>query len=124
MFNSITINGKTISCSGRNITVRNNTVIVDGKVVEDGLTAGINIVVNGDVENIKCSGDVEVRGHVIGDIDCGGSCTVDGYVEGNIDAGNSVRCGDITGDVDAGNSVHCGRISGDVDAGGNVRCSN
>lgn len=31
--NRITINGKTIRCNGSNITIQNNNVIVDGKII-------------------------------------------------------------------------------------------
>ena len=31
-FNSVTINGQTITCSGSNISVMNGSVIVDGKL--------------------------------------------------------------------------------------------
>ena len=31
--NRITINGKTVRCNGSNITIQNNNVIVDGKII-------------------------------------------------------------------------------------------
>ena len=107
-FNSVQINGRTITCSGSNITVSNGKVIIDGNVVESGLYGDINIIVNGDVNKIDCAGSVEVRGNS-GSIDCGGSCNVGGNVNGDIDAGGSITCGNVSGDIDAGGSVRCKR---------------
>lgn len=107
-FNNVTINGKTISCSGNNITIRNNQVIIDGKVIQSELASNIEVIINGDVEKIDCDGSVTVHGNA-GSVDCGNSCTVSGDVNGDIDAGNSVTCGNVAGDIDAGNSVICRR---------------
>ena len=119
-FTNITVNGRTINCSGSNITISNGKVIVDGKLVQGDMSGDINVEIHGNVENIQCGGSVTVHGNVSGCIDCGTTCNVDGYVNGDIDAGNSVNCGDVAGDVDAGNAVHCRNVSGDVDAGGSV----
>ena len=108
LFNSLIINGKKIPCTGNNIVIRNNTVVVDGKIVKEHLNKSINIVVNGDVSHLDCDGSVEVHGNS-GDIDCGGSCTVSGNVNGNIDAGGSIVCGDVSGSIDAGGSVRCNK---------------
>lgn len=94
--NTIKINGITIS-AGRNISITNNRVFVDGKdVTPDAkdirieVAGGIErleadacntISVTGDVGNIATqSGDVDVTGSVAGsiqtmsgDVDCGGS---------------------------------------------------
>ena len=85
-FLRITINGKTITCSGINIVISNGKVIVDGKTIRS----------------------VEVHGNS-GSIDCGGSCEVSGDVKGDIDAGGSETCGNVSGDIDAGGSVRCRR---------------
>lgn len=118
-FNSITINGKTIHCSGSNIVINNGKVIVDGKVVQGDMNGDIRVEIHGDVESIKCGGSVTVRGNAA-NIDCGGGCEVCGDVHGNVDAGSHINCGNVAGNVDAGNYVNCGNVSGDVDAGGNV----
>lgn len=107
-FQSITVNGKTIQCSGSNVVIRNGKIIVDNTIVYSDMTGHVEVVVNGDVNKLDCSGSVEVHGNS-GDIDCGGSCTVGGDVNGNIDAGGSVRCGNVSGDIDAGGSVSCKR---------------
>lgn len=105
-FNSVVINGKKIPCSGKNIVIRNNEVIVDGVTIESDLASNIKVVVDGDVSHLDCSGSVEVRGNS-GNIDCGGNCTVGGNVNGDVDAGGSVTCGNVSGDIDAGGSVRC-----------------
>ena len=83
-FSSVTVNGKTISCSGSNIVISNGNIIVDGNVIQSEIGNNAKIVINGDVNKIDCSGSVEVHGNS-GEIDCGGSCTVSGDVNGNID---------------------------------------
>lgn len=107
-FNSLTINGKTITYSGRNISVMNDSVIVDGTVIKSGLENNIKVVVNGNVNKLECAGSVEVHGNS-GDIDCSGSCKVDGDVNGDIDASGSVICGNVSGDIDCSGSVRCKR---------------
>lgn len=107
-FNSIVINGKTINCAGSNIVISNGQVIADGEVVQSNIGDNAKIIVNGNVDSIKCSGSVEVHGNS-GPIDCGGSCTIKGDVTGDIDAGGSVTCGNVSGDIDAGGSVRCRR---------------
>lgn len=101
--NKITINGKTIICSGNNVTIDNGKVIVDGEVIHES-SGDVKAIIDGDVKSVKCEGAVEVRGSA-GTIDCGGSCTVLGNVKGSIDAGGSVTFGNVGGDIDAGGSV-------------------
>lgn len=107
-FNNVIINGQTISCSGSNITIANNKVIVDGKIIQSDIGNNAEVIINGDVNKIDCSGSVEVHGNC-GSIDCSGSCKVDGDVNGNIDASGSVTCGNVAGDIDASGSVRCRR---------------
>lgn len=106
--NRITINGKTITCSGTNVVINDEKVIVDGKTIQKCNSGDIRVVIEGDVNKIDCSGSVEVHGNS-GSIDCGGSCEVDGDVKGDIDAGGSVTCGNVSGNIDAGGSVRCRR---------------
>lgn len=107
-FNSVTINGKTIICSGSNISIANGSLIIDGNIIQTDVGGNTKVTINGDVNKIDCSGSVEVHGNS-GSIDCGGSCTVDGTVNGNIDCGGSIECGNVSGDIDAGGSVRCKR---------------
>lgn len=103
--NRITINGTVFETNGRNISVNNGTVIVDGEVIKKGISGSINIIINGDVNQIDCAGSVTVNGSVAGDIDCGGSVHVNENVKGNIDCGGSCNCENVGGHVDAGGSV-------------------
>lgn len=106
--NRITINGKTITCSGTNVVINNGKVIVDGNIVQECNSGDIKVTIEGNVNKIDCGGSVEVHGNS-GSIDCGGSCKVSGDVKGDIDAGGSVTCGNVSGDIDAGGSVRCRR---------------
>ena len=107
--NRITINGKTITCSGTNVIINNGKVIVDGDIVQECNSGNIKVTIEGNVNKIRISrGLVEIHGNS-GNIDCGGSCEVGRDVKGDIDAGSSVTCGNVSGDIDAGGSVRCRR---------------
>ena len=104
--NRVVINGKTFDCSGSNIAIQNDVVIIDGKIIQSNIGYDIKVVVYGDVNKLDCAGSVEV--HVnCGSIDCSGSCKVDGNVNGDIDASGSVTCGNVAGDIDCSGSVRC-----------------
>lgn len=79
--NRITINGKTITCSGSNVVINNGKVIVDGNTIQECSSDDIKVVIEGDVNKIDCGGLVEVHGNS-GNINCGGSCEVSGDVKG------------------------------------------
>lgn len=104
--NSVVVNGKTfVYPEGSNIVIiKNDQVVVDGKVLAE-CDNNANVVINGNIENLKCRGSVTVNGDAEM-ISCGGSCNVSGCV-GDINAGGSVSCGNVTGDIDAGGSVNC-----------------
>lgn len=102
---SVTING--VTYEGNNISVFNNVVKIDGKVVSG----------KPDKDNIL---HVSVTGN-LHNLDAGGSVDVKGDVTGSVDAGGSVHAGNVGGSVDAGGSVHCGNVGGNIDAGGSVR---
>jgi hypothetical protein len=107
--------------AGRNITIKGNVVMVDGKVI-DGVVVNQTVelrVLEGTVENIKTDGSVTC-GAVTGNIDASGSVNCDG-VGGNVRAGGSVQADDVAGDVSAGGSVNCDKVGGSVRAGGSVR---
>ena len=101
--------GKIIINSGFNsgsiIGINNGEIIIDGKVVQN-YSGNVKVIIEGDVETVKCEGSVEVRGNA-GIVDCGGSCTVRGNVNGGLDAGGSVKCGKESGNISAGGSVSC-----------------
>ncbi len=97
MTSTIVINGVTIS-GGRNITVRNGKVIVDGKDVTPDAKE-INISVTGKVDRLEADACSKIS--VTGDV---GSVET---MSGNVDVG-----GNITGSVET--------MSGDVDCGGSI----
>jgi hypothetical protein len=103
MSNRIIINGK--SYSGRNITITNGNVLIDGKPGEEGLSGIVEIKVEGDLATLECQESVTVNGNV-----------------GKLSAGGSVHCEDVSGNINAGGSIHCGDVGGMVNAGGSVSC--
>lgn len=106
-YSTVTINGKTIRVGGNNITVVNDKIIVDGKVLDESMDCkNITVIVEGNCNKLDAAGRVEVRGNC-GSVDCSGSCTIHGDVSGNVDASGSVTCGNVGGDIDASGSVRC-----------------
>lgn len=59
--NRITINGKTITCSGTNVVISNGKVIVNGKTIQECNSGDIKVTIEGDVNKIDCDGSVEVH---------------------------------------------------------------
>ena len=103
---SITING--VTYSGSNIIINNNVIKIDGKDVTPKDTVQINILVEGNINQLNvdsCTyvdieGDVGIVETVSGDINCGN-------VSGNVKTvSGDVRCGNIGGNVKT--------VSGDV----------
>lgn len=93
--NIINIGGRSFSVSGKNIVVNNNSVYVDGVLVEDGLSGIVKIEFTGDLASLDCN-TAEISGNVQGDVKA-----------------NTVKCGDVGGSV-KGNTVKCGNVQGDV----------
>lgn len=52
-FCNVMINGKTITCSGKNIIIKDSKIIVDGKILEDNLIGNITVVINSDVSHLN-----------------------------------------------------------------------
>ena len=102
--NRIVINGKSINCSGNNVSIINNKVFVDGKEITDETINNSDVCIYGDVESIDCQGSVNCNN-----------------VKGNIEAGGSVNCDDVGGNINCGGSVRCDEIKGSVNAGGSIR---
>jgi hypothetical protein len=98
---TISINGRSFSVSGNNVSVINGKVIVDGKVIEEGLSGDVNIKWEGDLASLNCN-NCEVSGNVGGDVKCN-NAKIQGNVGGDV-KGNDVKCGDVKGSV-KGNSV-------------------
>lgn len=95
---SVNINGK--SYVGKNISVKGNTVVVDGAIQETLTESYIQVLVQGDVDTIQLtSGVIDVQGNV------GNIRTTSGDVRASNVSGNvvttsgDVTCKSITGDV-------------------------
>ena len=110
--NRVTVNGVTIEVEGKNVSVRNGTVYVDGQEVYNfhnatGYARKIgsqHILWEGEVANLCCNGNV--------------TC---GNVYGDVQALGNIRCGDVDGNVGAHGNVSAGSCSGNIIAGGSVR---
>lgn len=102
----IKIGDFTFSVSGKSISLKNNSLCVDGKTIQSNINQDVHIYLNGDAVSIDAQGSVSVHGNVLGNVDCGGS----------------VKCADVGGKVDCGGSVTCKSVRGNIDAGGSVRC--
>ena len=114
-YTTITVNGKSKTVKGDNVSVINGKIFVDGKEYKehDELKDDykvVNVLIEGNVNTLKSSCSVAVKGNV-GTIDCGGSCSVDGDVTGEIDCGGSCTVkGNHKGNIDAGGSVRVGGV--------------
>ena len=108
-YSKVSVNGKTIRVSGSNITIINDKIYVDGKLVtDDNIYNNITVIVEGNCNRVDSEGPVEVKGDC-GEVNCSGSCKIQGNVTGKVVASGSVHCGDVGGDISASGSVHCSR---------------
>lgn len=102
MVSKITVNGVSITTTGRgNLVIVNGRVLVDGKDVTPD-AKHISIEVNGDAASIQADScdQISVRGRVLGDV-----ATQSG----------DVRCGNVAGSVQTmSGDVTCGTVSGRV----------
>lgn len=108
----VTVNGKTTTIQSSNVSVINGSIYVDGKKYKaEGLEdidkyGTVNVSIEGNVGEIKCSGSVTVKGDVTKGVDCGGSVNITGNVDGKVDCGGSCKIeGGHKGRIDAGGSV-------------------
>ena len=99
--NKITINGMTVVTNGRNITITNGHVFVDGKDVTPDAKE-IHLYVEGDVGPI--------------DVDACTQITVTGSVRGDVTThSGNVQCGDVGASVETMSGyVRCGQVTGKV----------
>ena len=105
--NQVTINGNSYS-SGKNMTISNGNVIIDGKMIHCSDDKKIEITL------VDCTIDKLL---------CDRSIDISGKVNGNIKAGGSVHCDNVIGNIDAGGSIHCENVKGSVNAGGSIKCN-
>lgn len=102
--NKIVINGKEIQCNGKNVSIINNKIYVDGKVITEDIISNTEIYIYGNIENLECEGSVHCDD-----------------VHGNIKAGGSVNCDNVGGDINCGGSVNCDKVKGSIVAGGCIK---
>ncbi len=104
---NVTINGK--SFSGRNISIHNDKIIIDGKSVEMGDEKIFNINIEGDVENLETVSpkSFTVKGNVNNLSTVSGDVEVGGHVSGSIQTvSGDVRCANVGGSINT--------VSGDI----------
>lgn len=87
--NNMIINGKTIVTNGRNISINNGKVKVDGKTIFEEHNQDIYVEVNGNCGDIDTTGNVNVSGNCK-NIDCTGNVTCFGDINGDIDCTGNV----------------------------------
>lgn len=99
--NTISINGRSFSVSGRNISVVNGKIIVDGKTIQKGLTGDVHIKWEGDLAELNCN-SCEISGNVGKDVKCN-TAKIKGNIGGDV-KGNTIKCGNVQGNV-KGNTI-------------------
>lgn len=87
--NRIVINGNSIETNGRNVSIINGKIIVDGELLSSFNNYDIKIEIYGDCGNIETTGNVIVNGNCK-DIDCNGNVTCYGDIQGDIDCNGNV----------------------------------
>ncbi|MCK9445694.1 hypothetical protein M0Q50_02250 [bacterium] len=113
---NITINGNNIV--GRNITITNNKIIIDGKDVSpDSKT--IDIKIEGDIENFEVDycNKIEIIGNTKDIRTSSGDVDITGNVTGNINtsSGDVDIAGDVQGSINTSSGdVDCYNVSGNV----------
>ncbi len=110
--NSITINGESFVCKGKNIVCKNGKVYVDGDLIKERLSGDVTIHFNGDLASLSCA-DAVITGSVLGDVTAADlEC---GSIGGKVSCADLKCTGDIKGNVTAAD-VKCGSIGGSVTA--------
>lgn len=140
--NRIQINGKDIQApEGSIVQIVDNRVMINGvewteatpaflgpKVevkisVQSGTlnvrTDSGNIIVLGNANEVRSSGDAEIRGEVKGDVEAKGDVRA-GNIGYDATAGGDICCGDVGGSLSAGGDVKCGSVIGNIMAAGDV----
>lgn len=99
------ININNSSYEGKNISIINNKVYIDGKLVDikDNIKE-INIIVEGDLNTLESgSGNVIVKGNAESVSTGSGNVRVDGLIKGDVKTGSgNVNCSNVNGNVKTG----------------------
>ncbi len=95
---TITINGRQFT--GRNVSISNGKITVDGATQEGELAGDINVVVHGDIDKLENS--------------CG-TVTANNVGSINTQSGD-VECGNVSGSVKTmSGDIECGNVGGNID---------
>lgn len=94
--NKIIVNGEEIITNGKNVSIINNKVVVDGKCIFNSLSSHNEIIIHGNCGNIDTTGNITINGDC-NDIDTTGNVTIHGDVLGDVDSTGNVKI--IRGDV-------------------------
>lgn len=111
----VTINGVTRFIKGGNVSIINNQIYVDNKPYNiEGLNQDSNVVeikIEGNVESVRTSANISVKGNVNQKILADGNVNIQGDVTGNIEAdGNVIVTGKQSGKINCdGNIIIGGR---------------
>lgn len=117
------INGKNYDIpNGKKIEIKNGKVFVDGKFINEGqLAVGtVKLEVTGDIELLRCDGDVTMKGNVTGNASVGGDLECD-TITGSVSVGGDLECKEIGGNAQAGGDIKASSLRGNAKAGGDVR---
>ena len=87
--NKIVINGQAIETNGKNVSIVNNQVKVDGKLLVISDNYVINVEIYGDCGDIDTTGNVIINGNCR-DIDSTGNVTCYGLIKGDVDCVGNV----------------------------------
>jgi hypothetical protein len=123
---TVSVNDRTINIpDGRNVSIINGVVMVDGKAYTDepepGKPLSIDIKVSGPLANLEVKGNnTKVTcGDVKGSVRTSGSVKA-GNVGGDVKTQGSVTCGDVGQGVKTMGSVTCGKVGGNISTMGSV----
>ena len=115
----IKINNRTISYSDskNNLSITSKGIFLNGKNILTGSEVGspLNIVIEGDIDKLETSSDLEINGNVGNITSNSGDIDISGGVSGNIE----LNSGDI--DISGGVGGNVKTTSGDIDISGGVR---
>ena len=106
--NSINLNGVQINVDkNANITIKNGTIYIDGKLYENEELKDkkiVKLIIEGDVKNVQSDVDVECK-NINGNVNCGRDCDVNGNIIGDVKAGRDIDCKKIGGKATAGRNI-------------------
>jgi len=111
--NTVVVNGKRYDIHGGNISVINNKVYCNGKLITDTneiTQKNIKIVIQGNVEgDVKTDcGDIEVTGNCRSVISTSGDINIKGSVSGGVKStSGDITCDEVHGDIQT--------VSGDIE---------